>query len=122
MRTAQQLFDTVVIHLRNQGQKSHIMEDPQGKWYGCYYRSPEGHKCAIGCLIPDADYSPEFEEKNLDKLLDQKLLPARTHNELSKHRELLKALQFTHDFKPISEWEMCWENIAKNHNLQFKKR
>lgn len=27
----------------------------------CLYRTPDGHACAVGCLIADQDYTPELE-------------------------------------------------------------
>lgn len=29
---------------------------------GCRYRTPEGHRCAIGCLIPDDKYDPKIDD------------------------------------------------------------
>jgi hypothetical protein len=51
----QQLFNTVLDHLRAQGRRS-IGADGQ-----CRYRGNAGCKCAIGILIPDDRYSPELE-------------------------------------------------------------
>lgn len=36
----------------------------------CYYRSPEGKKCAIGRHISDNKYNKSMEEKNLFGILD----------------------------------------------------
>jgi len=33
----------------------------------CLYRSPEGHKCAIGLVIDDNDYTPEIEGLHASK-------------------------------------------------------
>lgn len=27
----------------------------------CMYRTSDGHKCAVGCLIPDEEYAPHME-------------------------------------------------------------
>ena len=54
--TNQEIFDTVVAHLRKQGVQSKLPGSNT-----CAYRSPEGLKCAAGCLIPDEDYKEEFE-------------------------------------------------------------
>lgn len=60
MLTAQQIFDKVVNHLRTQGRAAHA---PNGT--GCMYRNDEGLSCAVGCLIPDSHYRPEFDDPGL---------------------------------------------------------
>ena len=50
---AQEIFDTVVEHLRRQGHRAYKEE------YGCLYRLENGDKCAVGCLIPDHLYDPD---------------------------------------------------------------
>ena len=53
--TKAEVFYHVIAHLRAQGVQA---KNEQGS---CRYRTPEGLKCAAGCLIPDAEYNPEFE-------------------------------------------------------------
>lgn len=36
---------------------------------GCRYRSPNGTKCAVGCLIPDELYTPEIEGAGVEALI-----------------------------------------------------
>lgn len=55
--TNQEIFDTIVTHLRKQGRKA-LRADMSG---GCGYRAEGGLKCAAGCLIPDEDYKQSFE-------------------------------------------------------------
>lgn len=52
--TRQEAFNTALAGLRQQGR-------PSGGSGGCFYRSPDGCKCAIGWLIPDDKYSPDLE-------------------------------------------------------------
>lgn len=59
--TEQEVFNRVAVHLLSQKKRS---EDK----FGCLYRSPEGLKCAIGCLIPDEKYSPSMERNLVDRL------------------------------------------------------
>lgn len=33
----------------------------KGSFAACLYRTPDGHACAVGCLISDDDYTPELE-------------------------------------------------------------
>ena len=51
----QDIFDFVAAHLMTQGV---VSEDQNGQ---CVYRSPDGLKCAIGCLIPDDAYRGNLE-------------------------------------------------------------
>ena len=51
----QDIFDFVATHLITQ---SVVSEDASGQ---CVYRSPDGLKCAIGCLIPDDAYRGNLE-------------------------------------------------------------
>ncbi|HSW91517.1 MAG TPA: hypothetical protein VLG09_02635 [Candidatus Saccharimonadales bacterium] len=37
----------------------------------CYYRGPDGSKCAIGCAIPDELYDPRMEDKVVDMIMDE---------------------------------------------------
>lgn len=53
--TPQQVFDRVVEHLATQGRASRADSV-------CLYRGPGGISCAAGCLIPDAEYRPFFED------------------------------------------------------------
>lgn len=53
--TNQEIFDTCLTHLRAQGQRA--LND-RGT---CQYRADDGLKCAIGALIPDDKYNPNFE-------------------------------------------------------------
>lgn len=55
-RTRQEIFDIAYRGLASQGFEQSSSSD--GK---CFYRGPNGRKCAIGWLISEEDYSPEFE-------------------------------------------------------------
>src|SRR5258706_1958080 len=65
--TNQELFDKVKNHLLSQNAQSIAYRTPQTyhvvKY--CVYKNENGLKCAIGCLIPDEKYSPEFEGVSL---------------------------------------------------------
>lgn len=54
MLDRQKTFDTVVQHLRAQGQQA-IVDG------SCCYRTADGLKCAVGALIPDEAYTPDIE-------------------------------------------------------------
>lgn len=53
--TPLQAWEHVRAHLLEQGHQSYSPE------LGCTYRGRVGCACAIGCLIPDELYDPEFE-------------------------------------------------------------
>lgn len=54
--TEQQVFDQVAGHLLTQKE---VLPSP-----ACFYRGPNGLKCAAGCLIANDEYMPE--EFNLE--------------------------------------------------------
>lgn len=55
MMNAQQIFDKVATHLAAQKFPS------RDNGHACRYRSQSGYSCAVGCLIPDSHYRPEFD-------------------------------------------------------------
>lgn len=59
----------------------------------CMYRTPEGHRCGIGALIPDADYAPFMEKRDPDELIDL-LWPDTIDPNLS---DFLNEVQSIHD-------------------------
>lgn len=58
----QEAFDIIVPKLYEQGEASK-------DGITCKYRNSFGYKCAIGHLIPDEFYSPEFENKTASVVL-----------------------------------------------------
>lgn len=90
--TEQQVFDQVAAHLLTQGVRSIIGAV-------CMYRGPDNNKCAVGCLIGDDEYEPEWEGAGWTGLMERLQLPA-------VHFRLIASLQVTHDEFPIS----CWPN------------
>lgn len=60
--TRQELFDKVVKGLAAQGFVTAYSD------VGCSYRDDSGRKCAIGQLIPDEKYLPEFEGVGISQL------------------------------------------------------
>jgi hypothetical protein len=105
--TPQEIFDTVAKHLFTQGKQS-------TDYVSCLYRGPEGTKCAVGILIPDAAYDADMERCSVAGLfdpdacqLDEFSLPAW----MAEHVNLLQRLQDVHDTK--HHWDdderMRWE-------------
>ena len=108
--TDQELFDKVKAHLLKQNARS---TDAYSGGTTCAYRGAEGRKCAIGCLIPDEDYSMILEGKG-------PYVPAvRIAAGLSLDQGALAAdLQGVHDGWEPSMWPECLVNVAKNHGLE----
>lgn len=84
----QSVFDYAVAHMAAQGRRSTNGDSR------CLYRGPDGLMCAVGCLIPDEEYSPSLEDMVVmnitPKQLPQALLPYGDNT-------LLHQLQRCHD-------------------------
>lgn len=113
MLTKQQVFDTVVNHLRQQGSKAEFY-DEEGDRHCCYRK--DGLKCAVGCLIPDEFYNPALEGKTVEHEMVQDVLKDIT-NEL----DLLWSLQSIHDWEAVDTWEEQFAEIANYNGLEYKE-
>lgn len=100
--TKQQLFDTVIIFLQQQGVRSNSHGE-------CQYRDLFGHKCAIGCLIPDHKYSPDIEGSSVLNLDVQAALCTLDLD--SNDLLLLTDLQALHD----------WSDNWHSHGLKYHR-
>lgn len=116
----QQTFDTVVTHLRKQNAKSSDEDDD------CFYRGPNGLKCAAGCLISDESYDPAMEGCKVECIGDLKhhVTKDGAYAKLGKALEghdlnLVAKLQDIHDDRSIRKWEDCFRKLAKKHNLIY---
>jgi hypothetical protein len=87
MKSEQEIFDTVALHLIKQGKQS---IDADGN---CLFRGPNGLKCAVGCLIPDEVYRPEMEDESVSDLMCN----YDALNFLNPNALLLSKLQSAHD-------------------------
>lgn len=97
--TAQGIFDKVAQHLNDQGVQAAVPNE-----YGvmeCRYRGPNGTMCAVGCLIPDEEYDPDFEGLGArDVLYSDSGGPVLS--QLKPFSHLLSHLQAVHD--SIGSW------------------
>lgn len=100
----QDIFDKVAKHLLTQGERS------ESGFIGCVYRTPNGMKCAIGCLIDDEIYTPEIEGKSVDQL-------SIFTNLSEKKRDLLIFLQMVHDDYSVKEWSHELGRVASMFDL-----
>ena len=133
--TQQEIFDTVLAHLRKQGRASVNNVDYMEL---CLYRGPGGTACAVGCLIPDELYDPLIENASSIQIMGghmpygrecdaPKLLPIMAR--ISKHLgvengPLLSELQTAHDSYlagyGLPAWEDRMRSIALDFSLEYK--
>ena len=104
--TKQEIFDRVARHLLTQ--KKHAMIDDT-----CAYRTPDGLKCAIGCLIPDELYTPKIEGFSVD---DGPVIEVLERTGLSCD-EFLYELQTIHDGAAVYFWAKELHTLASLHGL-----
>lgn len=118
--TNQEIFDTVYRHLLSQGKRAKT-EDGD-----CVYRTEDGAKCAVGCLIPDELYMSDIEtasaelaalgvrdgarERFLGEIFDEIGIPKES-------AYLLGALQGVHDHEHPDEWQQALEFVAEKYGL-----
>ena len=120
--TAQEIFDTVLAHLRAQGVAS-VGDGPIG-CLTCMYRTPSGLMCAVGCLIPDEIYTPDMEGEDAYYVVRRYLIPAGLIGDESD--PLLADLQWAHDTRmprepaqSLADWEQHMSAIASRHGLIY---
>jgi hypothetical protein len=82
--TKSDVFYFVIAHLRAQGVQA------KNEIGSCSYRTPEGLKCAAGCLIPDDEYNPEFEGSSWATI-------ASHFPQYEEYRDMITDLQLLHD-------------------------
>ena len=119
----QKVFNTVSQHLLTQNYKA---EDERGN---CSYRTGEGLKCAIGCLIPDELYTSRIEgklvpcglfgfinsvEHQLIEIL-RKAIGVEDKDDLI----FLNELQMIHDCSHPDDWEIKLKAFAEKHQLKY---
>ena len=88
-----EIFNYVIDHLRKQGERSVFVAGAEV----CAYRGVGGTMCAVGALIADDEYNPKWENKSVDQLLDQNLLPPRLKHQFFQDLAMLEDLQHFHD-------------------------
>ncbi len=112
----QDTFDRVVTYSR-----SHRVQalDLNGN---CCYRTPDGKKCWVGCLIPDSMYIPTFEGTDVHKaFVSVKSLVQECMESLGYDAPFLKKLQIIHDWNQPDFWEVELEKLASDFNLKYTK-
>ena len=128
--TEQEIFDTVLTHLRKQGKAATDLGGARR------YRGADGTACAVGCLIPDELYDPLIEGLGVahsveavgpkyprDKAQALSIF-ARIKNHLGTgHIPLLHELQGAHDIalfdSGLDAWEKEMHQIARAFDLKY---
>lgn len=120
---AQDIFDTVVAHLRQQNAKALATSDSLGPH--CVYRAADGKKCAAGCLIPNDLYDPKMEGKAFVCLatmatpeLNMDFPKLRAHFADTDHN-LIGDLQEVHDKYEVGDWEALFKRLAGKKGLTY---
>lgn len=117
LATAQQVFDQVAAHLLTQNKRSYNDE-----LAACAYRSPDGLKCAAGCLIADEEYNPAWEGMYWLGLCGEFPVTTKWHEPLTDaHSGLIVELQKIHDNVEPNEWPISLESLAKECELEYNQ-
>jgi len=118
--TLQEIFDTVVAHLREQKVKC-------SDGHGCLYRSDyPGQACAVGCLIPDSLYHRGLEALGIYNLFAAEEIPeffaayGIASNEDPAFK-LLSDFQDLHDNTDPVAWESAFRNLAFFRTLTYNE-
>ena len=105
----QEVFNKVAEHLLTQ--KTAAIDTDSGY---CAYRAPDGKMCAVGCLISDEEYKPEFERDSIRRIINKGFLPA-----LKEHESLLVELQIIHDSESEFLWKAKLIEVSNRFNLDM---
>src|SRR5258708_3125935 len=105
--TKPEIFAKVRRHLLSQNAKAFLPDSVT-----CAYRTPDGKKCAVGCLIPDKMYYPEMEGNGIGDL------PWRFVEYFGEDNiDFLGDLQEIHDSYEPALWAELLDGIAHDHGL-----
>ena len=123
----QEIFNTVVNGLREQGCKSGYQNDNIEEFV-CLYRDKDGNKCGAGWIIADEDYTKEMEGSSFNYKTTPEVTPRVFEPLVQKmgltgeNIVLIGHLQHIHDKHEVGEWEEQWVLLAKNFNLEIPVR
>lgn len=109
--TRQEIFDHVKAHLLKQGKKAFL----PGSKTKCAYRSPDGKKCAGGCLIPDELYHPAMETKIFRNVCFN-FGRVKAHIG-ADNIGFVQELQDIHDCHEPEEWPYRLDDLAELYEL-----
>ncbi len=111
--TAQEVVNVVVAGLRGQGWQRSKRPD----LHVCQYRGVDGRKCAVGHLIPDDVYNPDWDRKGSGARCIVEDCWALAH--LAPHVGLLEQLQGAHDGADGAGMEERVRLVVAEFGLEF---
>lgn len=119
---AQEVFDTLVNHLRNQKARSirtvkYIKRDE----IESALRGDNGLKCPAGALITDEEYKVDMEGVCFGSLLNLKTTPQSLKDRLLEHTSLVDCMNWIHDWFAVEKWEEEFAGIARDLKLTYNK-
>lgn len=113
-RDNREAFEIAAAHMLAQGKRA---ATDDGK---CYYRGPDGTKCAIGALIPDEVYQPKWdiswssESAVVFLYRDEQVVPY-----LPTSPGLATELQSVHDMCPPERWSEELMKLARRWGWEW---
>ena len=114
----QKFFDKTVAHLLKQKARSMAAINKRTPITGrCAYRGEGGRMCAIGCHIPRRLYRKGMEGVAVGSLLYEFPTVRRVFEGVDK--DLMSALQRTHDSVLPKDWGEALRSIAIQYKLRW---
>ena len=110
----QEVFDTAVPFLLKQNARSSYSGG------NCYYRSPNGRKCAIGACIPDELYLPEMDNESgltITALCIEYDFIRKLFSDCSN--DFLREMQIIHDTHLPAEWKIAYTVLGERWGLDI---
>lgn len=115
----QQVVNINKAGLLAQGKKS--QKNIALKGLTCAYRGEDNTKCAIGFLIPDTKYKPNFEVGIEDLMEDYSwaaVFDLPIPEKIDEMLDFLGDLQKIHDQFDPARWQEKFIELAQNYNLE----
>ncbi len=110
----QEVFTKVKNHLLKQKQKATTPDRA-----GCWYRTPDGRTCAIGCMISKKEYTPKFDERGLNVNALMNTFTDHVFKFSKVEPEFLRRLQRIHDTFNVENWPRELKILADECGLKY---
>jgi hypothetical protein len=107
----QAVFRFVAEHLLQQRRKSQAQPSEGERDAFCLFRGPGGRMCAAGCLVPDSDYDPEWEQDGEIGTWSNPVTDYFTQRGFDL--DLLLELQKIHDNTEVADWPRELQTTAE---------
>jgi hypothetical protein len=120
-KSKQALFDYIGTFLLAQGRRS--VSSDVSSYGSCFYRHPDGLKCAVGCVIPDEFYKPNMEGNSIRLLIEKFSSDHLFPTYIKKYQDFLFDAQIIHDdIIWNSKKDFCneWIKLGIRYKLKTK--